>query len=221
MTVRILLADDHRIVHQGLSALIEKQRDMKVVATAIDGREAVRLARELEPDVVLMDVAMPGMSGVEATRQITAELPTVKVLCLSMHLERRYVAAVFEAGAAGYLLKDCALEELAEAIRQVVAGRSFLSPSVAATVVGDYAAHLSGDTGADASPLSGREREVLQLLAEGHSTREIAERLHLSPKTVGSHRERIMRKLGIDSIAGLTKYAIRHGLTTAERDPSA
>lgn len=221
MTLRILLADDHRIVREGLSVLIGKQPGMEVVGTALDGREAVRLARELAPAVVLMDVAMPGMSGIEATRQIAAELPEVRVICLSMHAERRFVSAVLEAGAAGYLLKDCAQEELAEAICQVAAGHSYLSPAVAATVVEDYAAHLSGGAGADASPLSGREREVLQLLAEGRSTRDIAQLLHLSPKTVGSHRERIMRKLGIDSIAGLTKYAVRHGLTSVDRDPSA
>ncbi len=218
MSLRVLLADDHRIVREGLAALIGREPDIEVVGTASDGREAVRLAREAAPDVVLMDVAMPGMSGVEATRQIVAELPAVRVLCLSMHVERKFVSAVLEAGAAGYLLKDCAHEELVEAIRQVTAGRAYLSPSVAATVVDDYAARLSGETAPDASPLSGREREVLQLLAEGRSTREVAERLHLSPKTVGSHRERIMRKLGIDSIAGLTKYAIRHGLTTADRN---
>lgn len=221
MTVRILLADDHQLMREGLTALIERQPDMEVVGTALEGREAVRLARELAPDLVLMDVAMPGMSGAEATRKITASLPAVRVLCLSMHVERRFVSAVLEAGAAGYLLKDCAQEELAEAIRQVTAGRSYLSPAVAATVIEDYATHLADAMPVDSSPLSGREQEVLQLIAEGRSTREIAERLFLSPKTVGSHRERIMRKLGIDTIAGLTKYAIRHGLTGSERDPSA
>ncbi len=218
MTLRILLADDHQIVSEGIAALIERQHDMEVVGTAFEGREAVRLARALAPDVVLMDVAMPGMSGVEATRQILAQAPATRVLCLSMHVERRFVSAVLEAGAAGYLLKDCAQEELAEAIRQVTAGRSYLSPAVAASVVEDYAARLSGGAPEDASPLTGREREILQLFAEGHSTRQIAERLHISPKTVGSHRERIMHKLGIDSIAGLTKYAIRHGLTSSDRD---
>ena len=218
MSLRILLADDHEIVLEGLSALIEKEAGMEVVGAVRDGREAVRMARERAPDVVLMDVGMPGLSGVEATRQITSELPAVKVLCLSMHAERRYVSAVIEAGAAGYLLKDCALEELSRALRQVAAGGSYLSPAVAATVLDDYAAHLGGGA-PEASPLSSREREVLQLLAEGRPTREIAERLHLSVKTVGSHRDRIMKKLGVHSIAGLTKYAIRHGLTSSDRDP--
>ncbi len=221
MTIRILLADDHQIVREGLAALLDGQPGIEVVGFALDGREAVKLAEELSPDLLLMDVAMPGMNGVEATRQLASQLPQVKVLCLSMHVERRFVSAVLEAGAAGYLLKDCAREELAEAIRQVSAGRSYLSPAVAATVVEDYAARLAGRLPRNASALSGREREVLQLLAEGASTREIAQRLHLSTKTVGSHRERIMRKLGLDSIAALTKYAIRHGLTTAEREPSA
>jgi DNA-binding NarL/FixJ family response regulator len=221
MTVRILLVDDHQIVREGLAALIDREPTMEVVGAAVDGREAVTEARDLKPDLVLMDVAMPGLTGVEATRQIVSERPETRVLCLSMHVERRFVSAVLEAGAAGYLLKDCAQAELVEAIRQVIAGRSYLSPAVAATVVEDYAAHLSGEARAQASPLSGREREVLQLLAEGHSTARIAERLCLSPKTVGSHREHIMRKLGIDSIAGLTKYAIRHGLTGAERDSAA
>lgn len=218
MTVRVLIADDHQIVSQGLAALIEKQPGFSVAGTAVDGREAVRLAQELEPDLVLMDVSMPRLSGIEATRQLSVEMPGVKVLCLSMHVERQFVSAMLAAGADGYVLKDAAEEELVEAIRQVAAGRSFLSPKIAATVVQDYALLVAGgDGGAPGPELSGREREVLQLIAEGRSTAQIAALLCLSPKTIGSHRGRIMAKLGIHTIAGLTKYAIRHGLTTADR----
>lgn len=218
MTISVLLADDHEIVLEGIHALLEAQRGIDVVGEVRDGREAVYQARELQPDLVLMDVTMPGLNGIEATRQIVAETDGVRVLCLSMHTDRRFVSAVLAAGASGYLLKDCVAEELARGIREVAAGRSYLSPGVAATVVEDYAAHLSGARTPAVAQLSGREREVLQLLAEGRSTREIADRLHLSIKTVGSHRERIMHKLGIHSVAGLTKYAIRHGMTTEDRN---
>ena len=166
----------------------------------------MKLALEIAPDVVVMDVVMPGMGGIEATRRIVAKVPTIKVLCLSMHRERRFVSAVLEAGAVGYVLKDRALEELPLAIRHVVAGRSYLNPSVAATVVADYAAHLSGRPSTPASvPLSSREREVLQLLAEGLSTRAISEKLNLSVKTVGSHRENVEKKLRVHGVAALTK----------------
>lgn len=216
MAIRVLLADDHELFLQGLRALLEKESGLEVIGEARDGCDAVRMARERAPDVVLMDVAMPAMNGVDATRRILAERPAARVLCLSMHADRQFVSAVLEAGAVGYLLKDCVLEELVRAIHHVRAGRSYLSPAVAATVVEDYAAHLAGRRSPSASPLTNREREVLQLIAEGWRVKEIAGRLHLSAKTVGTHRERIMEKLGIRSVAGLTKYAIRHGLTSAE-----
>jgi DNA-binding NarL/FixJ family response regulator len=212
--VRIVLADDHAIFIQGLRALLDDQDGLQVVSVASDGHETVRAVREHAPDVVLMDVTMPGMNGIEATRRIRAESPAVKVLCLSMHAEARFVTAMIEAGAAGYLPKDCDAEELMRAIRAVRAGQVYLSPAVAGAVVDGYRATTpAGDP--DLASLTDREREVLQLIAEGLATKEIAERLNLSPKTVASHRENIMGKLEIRSVAGLTKFALRHGLTGA------
>ncbi len=221
MSIRILLADDHALFLQGLRALLEKEPDMVVTGEVRDGRDAVRAACAAPPNVILMDVTMPGLSGIEATRQIHAARPSVRVLCLSMHAERQFVAAALEAGAAGYLLKDCVLEELVQAIRHVHAGRCYLSPGVAGTVVEDYAAHLAGRKVSSPIPLSSREREVLQRIAEGQSVKEIAGHLNLSVKTVGSHRERIMEKLDIHTVAGLTKYAIRRGLTSVDEAGSS
>lgn len=218
MGIRIVLADDHVIFLAGLRALLRAQPAMEVVGEARSGTDAVRVARDTGPDVVLMDVSMPGMNGVEATRQIVAGRPETRVLCLSMHADERFVAAVLQAGAAGYLHKDCDVQELVGAIRAVAAGRGYLSSSVAGLVIRGYTAH-GPDTGSSTySLLSDREREVLQLIAEGRPTKEIAARLHLSPKTVATHREHVMHKLEIHSVAGLTKYAVRHGLTTVERD---
>ncbi len=215
MSVRVVLADDHTMFLRGLRALLEKEPDLEVIAEVKDGREAVRVAHEKMPDLIVMDVTMPGMNGIEATREITAHLPKVKVLCLSMHSEERFVAAVLEGGASGYLLKECALEELLRAVRAVMANQTYLSPAITGTVMEGYKAHRSGHP-SPFSLLTGREREILQLLAEGHSTKDIAARLHLSVKTIDTHRHRIMDKLNIHSIAGLTKYAIRHGLTTTQ-----
>ena len=219
MAIRILLADDHELFLSGLLALLEKEPDMEVVGEAKDGREACRKAQELAPDLVLMDISMPGLNGIEATRQIATDRGVgVKVVCLSMHTESRFVEAALKSGAAGYLLKDSEPRELVRAIRVVMMGRTYISPAVAGTLV---------DALKDQRPLAGssaftllteREREVLQLLAEGHSTREIAEQLYMSPKTVATHREHLMNKLHIRSIAGLTKYAILEGLTSSEPD---
>jgi two-component system response regulator NreC len=219
MSIRIVLADDHQIVLAGIRSLLEKNLGLQVVAEAGDGLEALKAVAEQRPDIVVMDVSMPGMNGIEATRQIRAGWPKVKILCLSMHAERQFISAALAAGASGYLLKDCALEELERAIRTVIAGHTYLSPAIADTVVADYRTQLAGGALADPSPLSEREREVLQLLAEGASTKTIAARLVLSAKTVASHREHIMAKLGVHSVAELTKYAIRHGLTTNARQP--
>ncbi len=212
---RIVLADDHELVRSGLRALLERQGDLAVIGEVGDGRDAVRSARELRPELVVMDVEMPGLNGIEATRQIAVENGGVKVLCLSMHSSPRFVEAAFEAGAAGYLLKDSATDELALAVRTVLAGRTYVSPAVAGAAVGPY--RRPGPAVASAfTVLTGREREVLQLLAEGCSTRKIASRLSLSPKTVYSHREQMMEKLGIHSVAELTRYAIQEGLTSIE-----
>jgi two-component system response regulator NreC len=215
MGLRILLVDDHQIVRQGLRTLLEKEPDMEVVAEAEDGRAAVRLTREVLPQVVIMDVAMPDLNGIEATRQIVHEFPDIKVIALSMHSDRRFVANMLRAGASGYLLKDSAFEELAQAIRTVAANRTYLSPEVSDIVVKDF---LKGPQEAPSaySLLSPREREVLQLMAEGKTTKEIADRLHVSVKTVETHRQQIMTKLEIRSVAELTKYAIREGLASLD-----
>jgi DNA-binding NarL/FixJ family response regulator len=214
MNLRILLADDHTIVRQGLRALIEKQPGMEVVAEAEDGLETVRLAQDLFPDVVIMDISMPGLNGIEATRRVLERNSRIKVIALSMHSDRRFVLEILRAGASGYLLKDGAFEELVDAILAVVSGHTFLSTNVNDLVVRDYIAHLARAERTAFSVLTSREREVLQLMAEGKTTKEIAAQLHLSVKTIETHRQQVMEKLNLHSIAELTKYAIREGLTT-------
>ena len=214
MTIKVLLADDHKIVRDGLRTLLEKNPDIIVAGEAEDGREALQMAQKLLPDVVVMDIAMPDLNGIEATRQILADRSTVRIIALSMHSDKRFVSEMLKAGASAYLLKDCAFEELITAIRTVMKGKIYLSPEIAGVVIGDY---IKKDTKADSSVfslLSDREREVLQLMAEGKTTREVASYLHVSVKTVETHRTNIMTKLDIHSIAELTKYAIREGLTT-------
>jgi DNA-binding NarL/FixJ family response regulator len=212
MRTRILVADDHEIFAEGLCGLLGNEPALDVIGKAADGAEAVCVAREQAPDVVIMDLSMPDMNGVEATRLIKAERPAVKVLCLSMHADRGFVMGALNAGASGYLLKDSAKRELLQAIRTVMDDAVYLSPGVAGTVVD---AATSGTDSDALARLTDREREVLQLLAEGTTTRGIASRLHLSVKTVGTHRAHIMDKLGVDSIAALIKFAIREGLTSA------
>ena len=214
MSIQILLVDDHEIFTDALRVLLSGEPDLEVIGRITDGRDAVREAVESVPDVVIMDVSMPGMNGIEATLEITRRRPEVKVLCLSMHAEGRFVRAALDAGASGYLLKECALAEVVQAIRAAVASQVYLSPAIAGTVVEAMKAGRSEAAASAFAVLTDRERGVLQLLAEGHATREIAARLHLSVKTIGTHREHIMGKLDIHSIAGLTKYAIREGLTS-------
>jgi len=214
--MKVILADDHRIMREGLRALLQKDADMEVVGEADTGRATVELARTLHPDVIVMDLTMPELNGIEATRQVISLDPDIKVLALSMHSDKRFVAGVFGAGASGYLLKDCALDELVRAIRIVSAGQTYLSPGIAGIVVEGYTRRLpEGDTSV-LSTLTPREREVLQLIAEGNSVKEIAFTLHLSVKTVETHRQQIMNKLDIRTVAELTKYAIREGLTSLE-----
>lgn len=197
----------------GLALLLEQQKDLLLVGHAVDGEEALKQSHATEPDVVLMDVAMPVMNGIEATRQIKAALPDIGVLCLSIHTHPEFVLAAMEAGANGYVAKDCSFEELVRAVEVVSAGQVYLSPSVAHLVVTAYN-HAAG--GEVVQPLSRREIEVLRYIADGLSIKEIAERLFLSEKTVGTHRRNIMDKLEIGSVAGLTKYAIRRGLTSTD-----
>ncbi len=216
MSIKILLADDHSIVRQGLRALIEKQPGMEVIAEAEDGLTTVRFAQELSPDVVIMDIAMPGLNGIEATRKIIAKTPGIKVIALSMHSNRRFVVEMLKAGASGYLLKDCAFEDLTHAIRAVVAKKMYLSFKIASIVIKDYINLFPKTEISVFSILTTREREVLQLMAEGKTTRQIAVHLGISVKTVETYRMQIMEKLDIHTVAELTKYAIREGLTSLD-----
>ena len=214
---RVLLVDDHKILREGLRTLLEQEDDIQIVGEAENGRASVKLASELAPDLVIMDLAMPDLNGIDATRRITQAEPKARVLALSMHSDGRYVRGMLQAGARGYILKDCAAEELTRAIRTVMADQVYVSPGVTGTIVRDYIRQISASQDDEFATLTHREREVLQMLAEGGSTARIAAELHLSVKTVETHRKRIMDKLGLRSIAELTKYAIREGITALER----
>lgn len=216
MRIRIVLADDHAIVRQGLSRAIQQEDDIEVVGQTSSGRDAIDLVRTLAPDVLVTDISMPDLNGVEATRQIIGESPQMKVIALSMHSSRQFVVEMFRAGARGYLLKDCDYEELVAAIRAVAAGRTYVSPSIGDVIVEDLLGGAAVGAPTASSVLTQREREVLQLMAEGRTTRQIALQLHISPKTVEAHRLRIMNKLDIDNVAQLTKYAIQEGLTSPD-----
>ena len=211
--ITILLADDHRIVRQGLKLLIEKQKGMRVIAEAEDGAQAVKAVDEILPDIVIMDVSMPVLNGIEATRRIRDNHPQIRVIALSMHSDRRFVIETLKAGARGYLLKDCAFEEMAGAIRAVMDDKTYLSAEITDLVVRDYVAQLAQNDRSAFAVLTAREREVLQLLAEGRSTKDVAFLLGVSVKTSETYRQQLMEKLGLHSIAELTKYAIREGLT--------
>jgi len=216
MSLKILLADDHKITRDGLRALLEQHDNMAVVGEAENGRKAVQLAARLAPDVIVMDISMPELNGIEATRQIKADLPDTKIIALSMYSDRRYVTGMLKAGVSGYLLKNCAFDELIEAISAVVKNRTYMSARIADTVMKEFAQHLSQNDSSPTALLTAREREVLQLIAEGLTTKQIAERIHVSVKTVETHRQQIMNKLNVRSIAGLTKIALREGLTTLD-----
>ncbi len=216
MPIKIVIADDHKIVRQGLRALLSAEPDMKVVAEADDGRTVLPLIQEFSPEVVIMDISMPGINGIEATRRIIAQYPEVKVIALSMHSDSFFVLNMFKVGASGYLLKDCAVGELVKAIRAVMDHKTYLSPGISDVVINNFISCKGSSGGAALFTLSAREREVLQYLAEGKTTNQIAEALGVSVKTVESHRKRIMEKSGMHSLAQLTKYAIRQGLTSLE-----
>ena len=210
---RILLVDDHKIVREGLRSLLETEPGFEVIAEASDGRTAVQMAHEQTPDVVVMDIAMPHLNGIEATRQIVNDHRNTKVIALSMHSDRRFMSEMLKAGASGYLLKDAASEELIQSIRTVVNGKVYLSPQIADVVVDDYLRRLPDAEPTVFAKLTAREREVLQLMSEGKATKQIAALLHVSIKTVETHRRQLMEKLNLHSVAELTKYAIREGLT--------
>lgn len=206
--IKILVADDHAVVRQGFGRILEAAPNLQVVGEASNGREAVQLAQELRPDLVLMDVSMPELNGVEATRRLKDQSPHVKVLVLSMHKDHVYVREVLRAGASGYLLKDCSEDELVQAVRTVANGEAYLSPGVSGAVLADYRKHVSDPI----DLLSSREREILQMLAEGKTNKEVAVTLNLSVHTVDAHRGRIMEKLDLHSIGELVRFAMRSGI---------
>ncbi len=208
----LLLADDHRIVRQGLRALLGDEPDFRLVGEAADGLEAVRLAERLAPDVVVMDLMMPGLGGLEATRQIARRGPRTHLVVLSMHSDVAYVAEAIRAGASGYVLKDACAEDLVRAIRAVAGGGRYFSPPLSEAAVADYLRRTEGQPADPSEALTLREREVLQLTAEGHSGIEIARRLFISPRTVESHRASLMRKLGVHNQKELVRYAVERGL---------
>jgi two-component system response regulator NreC len=216
MSIRIVLCDDHQIIREGLRSLLDKQTDMQVVGEGINGNEAIKLAAAHKPDVIVMDVAMPDLNGIAATRRLREEQPKLKILALSMHSDRRFVTGMLEAGASGYLLKDCAFSELANAIRTVSTGGLYISPRIAGSVLQEFARHAKPTHKPQKIELTSREEEILQLIAEGRSTKDIAASLHVSVKTVETHRTHIMQKLGVHNVAALTKYAIREGFTSLE-----
>lgn len=216
--IRVLLVDDHTLVREGLRTLLERKDNLLVIAEADDGRTAVKLAGELKPDLVIIDVGLPSLNGIEATRQILKENPEIRVLALSMHAERHFIVEMLRAGASAYILKQGAFAELDQAINAVLDGQTFLSPKVASLVVSIFIKRPDEQLAGDVfSILSVREREVLQLLAEGLTTKEIADKLGSSVKTVDTQRGQIMSKLDIHSVAELTRYAIREGITPLDK----
>ena len=216
MSIKVLLADDHKIVRDGLRKLLDHEVGVEVIGEADTGRKTVELAQELVPDVVVMDITMPDLNGIEATSKIKNEVPDTKVLCLSMHADKRFVMAVIRAGASGYLLKDCPFEELSRAIHAVARNEIYLSSQIAHFVVDESIAHGKGEKSAAYTVLTPREREIVQLIAGGKNTKTIAFDLGISVKTVEAHRRQIMRKLKIHSVAELTKYAISEGLISLD-----
>lgn len=214
--IRILLAEDHHIVREGLRVLIEKQGDMQVVAEADNGRQALQFTRKHKPDIIVMDISMPVLNGIDASRQILEENPQIRVIALSMHSDKQYVDGMLRAGVTGYLLKDCAAEELIQCIRVVKSGRIYLSPAITPILVREFIHPQRNEVPAFDADLSAREREVLQMIAEGRSTKEIAESMCISVKTVESHRKNIMEKTDLHRVADLVKYAIRRGLTSVD-----
>lgn len=216
MTVRILIVDDHQVLRDGLRELLDDPPNYKVIGTACDGREAAAMARKLNPDVIIIDVAMPELNGVDATKRMMEEMPNLRIIALSMHSDRRYISSMLQAGAFGYVRKESAFEEITSAVDAVSQGNVYLGEGVAGVVVDDYRKMMSDGASPESESLSAREREVLQLLAEGSKTAAIAARLHVSAKTIETHRRQIMSKLNVDSVAALTKYAIRKGFITLD-----
>lgn len=214
--IRILLVDDHKLLREGLSAILENESGMEIIAQASTGRQAIDLIKQNTPDVVIMDVTMPDINGIEATHRILANHPKIKIIGLTMHTDKRTVKEMLKAGAKGYLPKDCARDELARAVRSVMKDKIFLSPEISKVVTEGFIYGSEPDGTTARAILTSRELEILQLLAEGNSTKEIAYNLNISIKTVETHRKNISEKLGIHSVAELTKYALREGLTSLD-----
>ena len=217
MSIRILLADEDQIMRDGLRAILAAEESFEIVGEAENGKEAATLARTLAPEVVIMDIGLPDLNGVEATRQIKAESPAVKLIALSMYADKGYVLGILEAGASGYVLKSGAYDELHRAVEVVSQGKDYVSPDITQMLVDAQNRRLSGQGAVARAELGPRERQIVQLLGEGHTSPEIARRMHISTRTVETHRRNIMRKLDFHSVAELTKYAIRERLTSLER----
>ena len=215
MAVKILLVDDHEIMREGMSALLRKYSQFEVVGQATDGRQALEMASHLNPDVVIMDVGMPNLNGVDATKKLLSLYPDLKIMALSAHSDGSIVGKMIKAGASGYMLKESAFEELIEGLNTLLDGKTFLCKKISKVIFSEYVGMVTNSKKKNIDGLTSREREVLQLVAEGNTTKEIAAVLKLSTKTIDSHREHIMEKLEIRNIAGLTKYAIREGLTSS------
>jgi DNA-binding NarL/FixJ family response regulator len=217
MSIKILLADDHGIVREGLRFLLEKEADIKVVGEAEDGLKAIELVRELLPDIIIMDITMPNLNGVDATRQIINEFPKVKVIALSMHFDRMFVVSMLKAGASGYVLKECLSDELVEAVRTVYGGEWYISRKITGLVMGDYVNRLLESTESPLESLTDKERQVLQLIVEGKSTKDIAGKLYVSGKAIEATRHKIMEKLDVHSIPELVVKSIQGGLIYLQR----
>jgi len=215
--IRVLIVDDHTILRQGVKALLDNQEGIQVVGEAPDGREALKITDEVKPDVILMDIAMPGLNGLEATRRIKNKHPQIKILVLTMYTNEEYISQILKAGADGYLVKETAYDDLVSAIKAVQSGEAFMSPSISKKVIKTYIQQSQRSEERAEDLLSSREREVLQLIAEGNSSKKIAELLFISPKTVENHRTHIMDKLNIHNRTGLIKYAIRKGIVDIDR----
>lgn len=215
MTIRILIADDQQLFRDGLRSLIDQENDMEVVAEAENGREAIELSKAVKPDLIVMDINMPDLNGIDATQVICEELPGIKLIALSIHSTQKFVSGMLKAGASGYIVKHCAFKELAIAIRTISEGKPYLCSEILSTVMDEFASN-SPDQQSVFSALSTREREVMQLVAEGMKSEEIASHLCISVKTVSSHRRHIMKKLNLKSQADITRYAIKEGLISSE-----
>jgi two-component system, NarL family, response regulator NreC len=212
--IRILLADSHRILREGLVRMFEAEEGMAVIAEANDSDKVVEMVTELNPDVVIIEPGLPGGRGIETVKEIHVQSPTTRIVALSTCTDRLSVLGIMRAGCSGYLLKDCSFKELTNGVRAVASGQNYLSPGITRLVVDEYVCRMSGSPPSESSKLTTRERDVLRLIAEGRRTKEIAKSLHLSIKTVESHRRQMMEKLNLSSIAALVKYAIREGLTS-------